>query len=149
MHQCWSLLSQKYSMRTQNWHEAQKYIYYLKKTQFSPDFFETWSKLPPVILTKSQRNWVKIIAYFWATCKILGSHTVFYFIFFLPAKPGLHCKRHTNSKDLNICKSDIFAQPPIIVDSITEVSKINFYDGRNLGIAKNGVRSPYNNAFLN
>ena len=53
-----------YSMRTQNRHVAvaQKYAI-IKNPQFLPDFFETWSKCPPyesVILTKSQRNWVKI-----------------------------------------------------------------------------------------
>ena len=49
----------------------------LKDSQSLPNFFETWSKFLPyesVILTKSQRKWVKnvdflIIAYFWPTCQ--------------------------------------------------------------------------------
>ena len=54
-----------------------KYAFIKKSAILTQFFFETWSKLPSnevVILTKSQKNWVKIAdflikAYFWALCQ--------------------------------------------------------------------------------
>ena len=64
-------------MRIQNWHLAQKFAFDKKSTilnQFLWDLVKMTNSYMVVILTKSQRNWVKIvnfsiIAYFWAICQ--------------------------------------------------------------------------------
>ena len=56
-----------HSMRTRKWHVAQKYAISIKKSTIFPNFYETSSKGPPhqlVILTKSQRTWLKIEDFF-------------------------------------------------------------------------------------